>query len=148
MTAVGSKQEAVLHASQRFSDSFEAFVTLYGLKPTTLVGLGFSQGSVLLSAVSFLGLVAFDAIAVLAGFLYLPNNLNLLQKMPDVFVAHGTLDETIPVSKARDGVEALKKLNVSVEYVEEAVGHKVGVQGTRALKQWLQTRTFIAPESQ
>ena len=140
MTASGSRQEAIMYASQKLRGSLDAFMTLHALKPSRLVGLGFSQGSVLLSAVSFLGLVGFDAIAILAGFVYLPSDANGLKKLPDVFVAHGSVDETIPVSKARDGVDALKKIGVSVEYVEEPVGHKVGVQGTRALKQWLQAR--------
>jgi predicted esterase len=41
------------------------------------------------------------------------------------------------VSQARDGVEALKNLGVPVQYVEEDVGHKIGIQGTRALQAWM-----------
>jgi len=144
MTVAGSKQEAIVFASNKLQSSLNSLLGLYGLEPTILVGLGFSQGSVLLSAVTFLGLVEFDAIAVLAGFVYLPSESTSLNKIPEVFVAHGSLDETIPVSKAQSGVEALRALGVRVEYVEEAVGHKVGVQGTRALKQWLQS-TILPP---
>jgi predicted esterase len=148
MTVSGSKQAAIVYAAHKFRGSLEAFVGLYGLKPGSLVGLGFSQGSVLLSAVTFLGLVAFDAIAILAGFVYLPSDSTSLKKLPDVFVAHGSLDETIPVLKAQSGVEALRKFGVRVEYVEEPVGHKVGIQGTRALKRWLQSALGGSPESE
>jgi predicted esterase len=137
MAVAGSKHEAIVNAAHKLRAGIEAFTTLYGLQPTARVGLGFSQGSVLLSAVTLLGLSPFDAIAVLAGFVYLPPEGVAPKKIPDVFIAHGSQDETIPVSKARRGVEALQKMGVPVEYVEEEVGHKVGIQGTRALKQWV-----------
>jgi phospholipase/carboxylesterase len=137
MTAPGSRHGAIVYAAQKLRGSLEAFKALYALDPSSLVGLGFSQGSVLLSAVTLRGLTAFDAVAILAGMVYQPSESLNLAKKPEFFVAHGSHDETIPVAQARAGVEALKKLGIQVEYVEEEVGHKVGIQGTRALKQWV-----------
>ena len=140
MTAPGSKKEAITYAAKKCAVALEAFVKLYSLTPSTIVALGFSQGSVLASAAAFLGFAPFDAVGVLAGFVFLPEGSDVTYKTSSVFVAHGTNDETIPVEKARVGVKALRDLGLDVVYVEEEVGHKVGIQGTRALKEWLHLR--------
>lgn len=56
---------------------------------------------------------------------------------PKVFVAHGTKDEVISIERARRGAKLLASLGLPVTHVEDEVGHKVGIQGTRALKAWL-----------
>ncbi|MFN4894655.1 MAG: alpha/beta hydrolase [Pseudomonadota bacterium] len=137
MTTPGSKRDAILAAAGRFSRALKAFVDLYRLTPTKIVGMGFSQGSVLLSAVALRGFADFDGVAVLAGFVFLPGEPPSIPKKPAILVAHGVLDETIPVTQARDGVSSLKRLGFDVTYVEEEVGHKVGIEGTRAIKTWL-----------
>lgn len=137
MTAPGSKKDAILHAADRLTQALTAFVTMHNLEPSRMVGMGFSQGSMLVSAVALGDLFPFDGIAVLAGFVLLPTEQPSLRKKPHVFVAHGSLDERAPVAQAREGVAALERLGVDVQYVEEEVGHKVGIEGTRALKGWL-----------
>lgn len=137
MTLPGSKREPIMLAAARLTRAIESFNRIYSLKPERVIGMGFSQGSILLSAVALQGFVEFNGIAVLAGSVFRPDTPLNLDRVPAVFVAHGTDDQTIPVSKARQGVEALKGLGVPVQYVEEDVGHKVGIQGTRALKVWV-----------
>jgi phospholipase/carboxylesterase len=137
MTTAGSKREAIVYAAKKCSVALEAFVKLRSLNPSKIIGLGFSQGSVLVTAAAFLGFAPFDALGVLAGFVFLPEVSGVAYKTSSVFIAHGTNDETISVQKARDCLVALKGLGLDVVYVEEEVGHKVGVQGTRALKEWL-----------
>ena len=58
--------------------------------------------------------------------------------MPSVYMANGTEDETITIEQARNGREQLENLGVSVQFVEEKVGHKVGVQGIKSLRQWFE----------
>jgi predicted esterase len=89
---------------------------------------------VLLSAAGLSARIPFDGLGLLAGFIVLPDSVS---NPPEVFVAHGTLDETVSVEKARHGVNHLKSMGLVVEYIEEPVGHKVGIEGTRALKQWM-----------
>lgn len=137
MSSLGSKREAIVYAAHKFKAALVAFTNLYSLEPSKVVGLGFSQGSVLVSAAALLGLAEFDGVGILAGFVFLPSEQVELTRMPSVFIAHGTSDQTISVTKARDGAEALKRLGIAVHYVEEDVGHKVGIQGTRALKEWM-----------
>jgi phospholipase/carboxylesterase len=140
MTEAGSKREAILAAAGRLSRALRAFLSLYQLNPARYVGLGFSQGAGLLSAVALGGMFDFDAIAVLAGFVFQPSEGVKLKKRPRVFIAHGSLDERISVAQARDGVAALERQGFEVQYVEEGVGHKVGIEGTRALKVWVTTQ--------
>jgi phospholipase/carboxylesterase len=137
MTEPGSKRDPILSAAGRLAGALRAFIELYRLSPVKVVGMGFSQGSVLLSAAALRGFFEFDGIAILAGFVFQPSEQHASEKRPAVFIAHGSLDQTIPVSQAREGVAALQRLGHAVHYVEEEVGHKVGVQGTRALKEWL-----------
>lgn len=137
MTQAGPKREAIALAAKKLHDALTAFVDLRGLSPQKSIALGFSQGSGVITAASFLGIHIFSAVGVLAGFVFLPESVPAEARGVSVFIAHGTLDETVLVEKARQGVQALQGLGVPVEYVEEEVGHKVGIQGTRALKQWL-----------
>jgi len=138
VTVPGSKKESIMFAADRLSRALAAFLKLHTLTPQKIVGMGFSQGSVLLTAAALRALVEFDGVAVLAGFVFQPSESLALTKKLKVFVAHGLHDETVPVSEARDGVAALQKRGFEVLYVEEAVGHKVGIEGTRSLKAWLQ----------
>ncbi len=137
MSTPDLKREAIFYAAGRFTRALEAFIVMYDLEPTHVVAMGFSQGSMLLSSVALRDLFQFAGIAVLAGFVLLPTEPTNLRKNPMVFVAHGSLDDRVPVVKAREGVAALQKLGIEVQYVEEDVGHKVGIAGTRALKGWL-----------
>jgi phospholipase/carboxylesterase len=57
-----------------------------------------------------------------------------------VFIAHGTQDEVIAIERARKGAEYLRQLGLEVTFVEDSVGHKVGIQGTRELKRWMDQR--------
>jgi predicted esterase len=99
------------------------------------VFVGFSQGS----ALSFLLAGRVDtcpaAVVSLAGFLP-KGELKQLQGLP-VFWGHGSQDQTIPVERAHQDVKRLKALGAEVHYCEAEVGHKVGVECMRGLKEWL-----------
>jgi len=136
ISAAGSKTEAILFAADRLSRALEGFLALHSLTPSYRIGLGFSQGSILVSGVALKGLFAFDGVGVLAGAVFRPIEPPKASGA-SFFVAHGSLDQTISVTQARAGVVDLEKLGFKVQYVEEEVGHKIGVQGTRALKAWL-----------
>jgi phospholipase/carboxylesterase len=137
MTTPGSKKEAIGNAASRLIKALEAFIEMHGLVPSRVVGMGFSQGSMLLSEVALRDFFQFDGIAILAGFVLVPTEPRALRKQPLVFVAHGARDERVPVAQAREGVAELEKRGIKVQYVEEDVGHKIGIEGTRALRGWL-----------
>jgi phospholipase/carboxylesterase len=137
MTESGSRRPFIHQAARRLDRAIRSFCEARGLVPSKRVAIGFSQGGVLVSTGAFEGILEFDAIGVLAGFIVLPHEPRPLKVTPRIFVAHGSKDDVIPVERARAGVEALQTLGVEVQYVEEPLKHKVGIQGTRSLASWL-----------
>ncbi len=53
-----------------------------------------------------------------------------------VFVAHGSKDETVPLAQAKEVVEALERAGASVSYCEEGVGHKLGAACFNGLRSY------------
>lgn len=128
----------ILRARDRLHFAIERYIELLSLNPSTTIAFGFSQGSVLLSAALLTGALRLDGLAILAGFVSLVGDASLVQGAPKIFVAHGTVDEVLSVEKARKGVNRLRSSGLAVTFIEEeGVGHKVGVQGMRALKEWV-----------
>ena len=90
--------------------------------------MGFSQGAALAYSLALTYPERIDKLAGLSGFFPEPQKGALLEgvlKGKEVFVAHGLRDEMVPVEKARQVVEALKKSGAEVTYCEEDVGHKL-----------------------
>jgi predicted esterase len=54
------------------------------------------------------------------------------------FVAHGTLDEMVPVERARQSIAVLEQAGAQVTYCEAEVAHRVSADCLRALKSFLQ----------
>ncbi len=105
----------------------------YNLRPVSKAALGFSQGGGLLSLLVQRAPHALDAAALLASFVIEDTALPA-PPLPKIFMAHGSADKTIPITKAQAGSEYLKHKGFSVEFVEDSVGHKVGAGGMRELK--------------
>jgi predicted esterase len=138
MTSDKPLEPAIMVARDRFHFALERYVELFSLQPSKVVSAGFSQGSVLLSAAMLTGVVRLNGLGILAGFVSDVGDPCLIQGHPEVFVAHGTADEVVSVEKARKGVERLRSFGLTVTYLEEeGVGHKLGIQGMRGLKEWM-----------
>jgi predicted esterase len=128
----------ILRARDRLHFAIDRYIELLSLNPSIVIAFGFSQGSVLLSAALLTGALRLDGLAILAGFVSRVGDPSLIQGAPRVFVAHGTADEVLSVEKARKGVNRLRSCGLNVTFIEEeGVGHKVGIQGMRALKGWV-----------
>lgn len=90
--------------------------------------VGFSQGAACGYALSLQNPRTVGRIAGLSGFMpqgadALARNRPLADRQ--VFIAHGTQDELVPVEKARKAVEILEEAGASVIYCEDDVGHKL-----------------------
>jgi phospholipase/carboxylesterase len=140
MESTEDRSVAIGRAADKVSFAIERITELFDLAPRRLYGIGFSQGSVLLSAAVLTGALRLDGLGVLAGFVPKPEGKVRLLGLPEVFLAHGIQDEVVRVERARSAAEYLRSLGLSVTYIEDDVGHKVGIQGTRALKEWLAQR--------
>lgn len=103
--------------------------------------VGFSQGGAMVNVLGMVYPNRINKMAVLAGFV--PSGLDeyiekkiLLDK--NVFVAHGTKDETVSIDRAYASIELLKQAGANVNFVEDEVGHKLGANGMKALEEYLQ----------
>ena len=80
---------------------------------------------------------------ILAGFV--PSGLeDVIAQRPlagkNIFVAHGTQDEMVPIDRARMSIELLEQAGAQVTYCEDEVGHKLSITCLRALEDYLQIK--------
>ena len=102
--------------------------------------VGFSQGAAMAFVLALLHPARVRKMAVLAGFapegaeqLLAPGQFNGKK----LFVAHGAIDETIPIAQARRTVQLMEQAGAQVVYCESNVGHKLGADCVRALGVYL-----------
>jgi phospholipase/carboxylesterase len=123
----------------RSADSLMAMLDdlnrLYEFNLNNLVLMGFSQGAALAFAATFLGRIKPTAIVSLAGFLP-RGELKNVKDLP-IYWGHGISDSLVPIERAREAVLALKSAGADVVLCEADVGHKVGLECTRGLKEWI-----------
>lgn len=103
---------------------------------------GFSQGAALAGALTLAQPHRVRKLALLAGFLPTdsaavtqPGQLERLR----AYIAHGTQDETVPVTKAEEARQTLQRAGAEVVYCESDVGHKLGANCLRGFKEFFET---------
>jgi phospholipase/carboxylesterase len=114
-------------AVEALSDLFDHWTVPNG-DFSTLRLAGFSQGAALVYSFALRYPQWITALAGLAGFL--PDGAaasldeSLLDGVP-VYISHGIHDKLVPVARARQAVQLLKKAGAQVTYCESDVGHKL-----------------------
>jgi phospholipase/carboxylesterase len=108
----------------------KALLDREGLSVSRYDLMGFSQGGVMAYAFAILHPESVRRVAALASFIPQSwikqcNSASLEQQ--EFFIAHGTEDEIIPISKARQAANWLKEKNAKVTFCEADIGHKVSV---------------------
>jgi phospholipase/carboxylesterase len=104
--------------------------------------LGFSQGSALSYAFTWLYPQRVRKLAALAGFM--PAGVETLaQREPlvgrRIFVAHGSKDETVPLHKAQESARILEQAGAEVSLCVDDVGHKISLDCFKGLGQYFQS---------
>lgn len=135
-------QESVQNALTILTNFIVRAPAYYGLTPRALIGIGFSQGAGVLSALTLRNPAKFTGLALLAGFVVkrhgrTKSDASDSAPLPTVYIAHGTLDEVVPVESARAGKQYLEQLGFQVQMEEDAVSHKIGTRGMRGLTAWM-----------
>ena len=102
--------------------------------------MGFSQGGAMTNVVGLIFPQRIRKMGVLAGFV--PSGLDdyIAQKPlsgKNVFVAHGTQDEMVPIDRARASMDLLEQAGATITYCEDEVGHKLSSNCLRALETYL-----------
>lgn len=110
-----------------------------GIDAKTFDVVGFSQGAAVSSTLAFLFPQRIRKAGLLAGFV--PDGLDeLVSQRPlegrNIFVAHGSQDETVTIDRARTSIEKLEKAGAQVTFCEDEVGHKVSLNCLRALQKY------------
>ena len=115
-------------ALDAFGGLLEMLAKRYPAADFSRFGLvGFSQGAAFSFAYALRHPQRVTRLAALAGFLPANSEMRLgtLARIP-VFIAHGTKDETVPVTMAHAAKAALSAAGVDVQYCEADTGHKLG----------------------
>jgi phospholipase/carboxylesterase len=105
--------------------------------------IGFSQGTILSTAVALSYPEKVKNVVALSGYLneeilkdnFQENNFKNL----NFFVSHGTVDQVIPISWAQKTQPFLEKLGINFVYKEYPVGHGVAPQNFYDFKKWLES---------
>jgi phospholipase/carboxylesterase len=114
--------------AERYPASFEAI---------NLVG--FSQGAALAGAYLLAYTERVKRLAMLSGFLpagVSPSDADLAGV--DIFIGHGSLDETVPEEKAQEANLIFQAAGGNVRYCLTEVGHKLGSECFRAFNRFFE----------
>jgi phospholipase/carboxylesterase len=132
--------EMLTEALQRLEQFLSSLPALYPIDPARLILMGFSQGAMMINALALTRPNLIKGVVSLAGGI--PQTPELLQSSTPldglpVFIAHGTRDETVPLSAALQTRDIYSRLGATVTYREYDAAHKLSSQGVKDLKQWL-----------
>lgn len=99
--------------------------------------IGFSQGGAMALCYLLRHPDQIERVACLAGFLPASAeeglNRQSLSGKP-VFIGHGTLDETVPITQAQSAAIVLRSLGAEVLLCQDEVGHKLGSECYKSLE--------------
>ena len=102
---------------------------------------GFSQGGALTFTLGALFPEKVNKMGILAGFAPL-GSVDVLSKSSfvdkSVFVAHGTLDEMVPISMAMQTIKLLEDSDAKVHFCQAETGHKLGSDCLKAFVKYLE----------
>jgi phospholipase/carboxylesterase len=113
--------------SRSLSDEISRWIKTYQLDNLPVYLVGFSQGAAMALSLA-LRYPLFKRAAILSGFLPEGGEDYLLNKSlsgKEFLIAHGRLDDIVPVELARETFQTLDGAGAIVDYCEENVGHKL-----------------------
>jgi phospholipase/carboxylesterase len=138
--------EAVARAPKLVQAFLEEALERYPIDRRKLILLGFSQGGVIAYDLAlrdperYAGLVALSA--------WLPAELaDSIAKQPaheslPTLVIHGTQDPMIAVARAQESRARLPEFGVPLTYREFEMEHEIGIDGLRALVEWIEAKAI------
>lgn len=121
-------------------DLLEGWANANGLDASTVDVAGFSQGAALTLVLGALHPDWVRKMGILSGFapegaeqILTPGRLS----GKNIFLAHGTQDEMVPIEMARHAIRLLEGSGAQVAYCESEVGHKLSADCLKALETYL-----------
>jgi phospholipase/carboxylesterase len=121
-------------------DGFSSWANETGAPQDIIDVMGFSQGAAMAYALAALYPQKINRVMALAGFLpkeeSLPGRYSAYSEK-QVYVAHGTQDDIVPVHMAEEAVQALQAAGAQVTFCESDSGHKLSASCLRGLGEFL-----------
>ena len=136
---------AILSARKKLEQFLDAAMERHPIDAKKLAVLGFSQGGVMAYALGLTMPERFAALLALSS--WLPQEAfeqapgGNAQSLPTL-VHHGSRDELIEVSRARNSVEKLREWRVPVTYREYEMGHEITPRSLTDLSAWLEEKVL------
>ncbi len=135
------EDEQGVRASQRAIEALIEREKKRGLTAGEIVLAGFSQGGAMALQTGLRHPERLAGLLVLSSFLPLPDTLaaeaSPANRDVPIFMAHGTHDPLIPVSRARDSRDRLLALGYRVQWREYPMAHAVCAEEIADLSAWL-----------
>ena len=136
-----SDNEQAIESREAISKFIDEVIANYPVDKDNITLLGFSQGTILSYSVALSYPEKIKNVIALSGYIntdilksgYKKNDFSNLS----VYASHGSQDQVIPVSWARQAPEKLKELGIEHSYSEFPVGHGVAPQNFEELRNWL-----------
>jgi phospholipase/carboxylesterase len=128
---------------QRLTALLDELPTRFPVDPASRFLLGFSQGSMMSTALLLTAPEKIAGALLLSG---LPPNTDQLNIQADAvrgkpaFVAHGTYDSLLPPARGRAVRDALLALDVEVDYHEYPMDHQIVYEELQDIQRWLDDR--------
>lgn len=128
-SGVGYPERASLQRTLSLLDQFlEQITHAYPIDPARIYATGFSMGAVMSGTLALLWPNRVQGAGILSGYLPLHAGLDLKPAEAaghPIFQAHGSQDDVIPVSLAREARDYLRTTPVVLTYHEYPMGHQI-----------------------
>ena len=114
----------------------------YPVDPQKIFLVGFSQGASISVAVALQYPELCAGVAALSGVCVeemLPADRSTLENL-QVLIAHGRLDQLVPIHQGRSSHELLSSLPLDLTYKEYEMGHEISHECLQDLRNWLRER--------
>ncbi|MDH4324156.1 MAG: alpha/beta hydrolase [Betaproteobacteria bacterium] len=137
----GREDEAGIRASQALLEALVARERRRGIDAARIVLAGFSQGGAialhtgLRHAERLAGILALSTYLPLAATL--PAEAGAANRGVPLFMAHGSLDDLIPIERARQSRRALESAGCTVQWHEYPMPHAVCAEEIADIAAWL-----------
>jgi phospholipase/carboxylesterase len=135
------EDEAGVRASQRLVEGLIAREKAHGIPAAKIVLGGFSQGGVMALQTGLRHQDRLAGLAALSCYLplarSLPAEASPANRDVPIFMAHGSYDDLIPVSRAHRSRDRLREMGFQVTWREYPIPHAVCPEEIRDLAAWL-----------
>ncbi|WP_440054681.1 alpha/beta hydrolase [Pseudoalteromonas sp. T1lg65] len=113
-----------------------------GIPAERIILAGFSQGGVIALHVAPRLAVKLGGVMALSTYMCQPEKLTAEAKQPelDIFMAHGSHDNVVPMFAGELAYNALKQQGYQVSWQDYPMEHQVCLEEIRAIRQWLLAR--------